>query len=122
MTDDYESGRGLDPVNAADRLTDLDQDGQSNFAEFLAGTAPNNAASRLEITAATVNRDTGAYSLRWTSVPGRNYRVYASALPGADTGSSITPVFPAAAGATTTFSGTLGGPPIRQFFSVRVIP
>jgi hypothetical protein len=49
MTDDYEFSNSLNP-NVNDANLDKDGDGQSNLAEFLAGTAANNSASALRIT------------------------------------------------------------------------
>jgi alpha-glucosidase len=49
MTDGYEFNNGLNP-NVNDANLDKDGDGQSNLAEFLAGTAANNSASALRIT------------------------------------------------------------------------
>jgi alpha-glucosidase len=49
MTDGYEFNNGLNP-NANDANLDKDGDGQNNLAEFLAGTAANNAGSALRIT------------------------------------------------------------------------
>ena len=44
---DYEIANGLNPNDPSDRNTDLDKDGQSNYAEFLAGTAANDPNSSL---------------------------------------------------------------------------
>jgi alpha-tubulin suppressor-like RCC1 family protein len=40
ISDAWELAHGLNPNSAADALLDLDNDGQSNFAEYLAGTDP----------------------------------------------------------------------------------
>jgi hypothetical protein len=40
LPDEYETQRGLDPVNSADALADADQDGLSNIAEYLLGLDP----------------------------------------------------------------------------------
>ncbi len=47
----------LDPFDPADAGTDPDGDGQSNLAEFLAGTDPTNSASFFGITAVARERD-----------------------------------------------------------------
>jgi hypothetical protein len=44
LPDGWEVAHGLSPVNAADASSDLDDDGQSNHSEYIAGTQPNNAA------------------------------------------------------------------------------
>jgi hypothetical protein len=69
----YEIANGLNPNDPSDRNTDLDKDGQSNYAEFLAGTAANDANSNLRITSYTIDGKT--VSTFWTSVPGKTYRI-----------------------------------------------
>ena len=55
---------------------DLDHDGVSNYDEFLAGTSPTNANSRLRVTdIATTN---AAHSVSWSAVPYRYYTVEVS--------------------------------------------
>jgi hypothetical protein len=56
---------------------DSDSDGMNDFAEVVAGTDPNRAASKLELARPAV---TGANLLRlqWQGVAGRNYRVQSS--------------------------------------------
>lgn len=71
MSDAYENAYGLDPNSAADKFLDKDGDGQNNYAEFLAGTVPNNAGSVLKATGAT--KVGGNASVTWTSVPGKVY-------------------------------------------------
>ncbi len=72
MTDIYEDANGLDKNSNTDRDTDLDGDGQSNYLEFLAGTAANNSSSSLHITNAAISV-TNEVSLTWASVAGKRY-------------------------------------------------
>lgn len=53
---------------------DPDLDGQSNLAEYLAGTNPTNAASIFKILSAAQQPD-GYFGLTWASVGGTRYRV-----------------------------------------------
>ncbi|MEM7387971.1 MAG: thrombospondin type 3 repeat-containing protein, partial [Verrucomicrobiota bacterium] len=53
---------------------DPDGDGQTNWEEYLAGTDPLDVESLLRITAVTPTA-WGQAEVRWTSVPGRHYRV-----------------------------------------------
>ena len=72
MTDTYEDANDLDKNSNADRDTDLDGDGQSNYLEYLAGTAANDPASSLHITNAAISV-TNEVSLTWASVAGKKY-------------------------------------------------
>jgi YD repeat-containing protein len=56
-----------------DGTGDFDGDGQSDLAEFLAGTLPNDGASLLHVIDESL--DSGGLTLVWTSVAGRVYRV-----------------------------------------------
>lgn len=95
MHDSWESVHGLNPSSAADAGSDPDGDGQSNLAEYLAGTAPNvsNVAPPI---APAVLAIPGNTALVYDSV---SQRVYAAV--GSNPG-SIVPINPA--------SGTLGTP------------
>jgi hypothetical protein len=57
---------------------DSDLDGMTDLGEFLAGTNPTNAASRLQFTT-PVSQNTGVVRLDWPTVPGRAYRLNRSA-------------------------------------------
>ncbi len=65
----------LDPQLASDG--DSDGDGASNLAEYLAGTNPVNAKSRLQLSIPGIRRSGGAEEvvLRWQTTPGRSYVV-----------------------------------------------
>ncbi len=84
LPDLYEVQYGLNTNNAADAFGDLDGDGMSNLAEFIAGTDPSNPASFLKIEQTTVP---GLATLRFGAVPGKTYTLqYADALPAGPTG------------------------------------
>lgn len=57
--------------------TDTDDDGATDYAEFLAGTNPTNSASVLHFLKPVV-QNTGAVRLDWPTVPGRSYRLTGS--------------------------------------------
>ncbi len=59
------------------RFTDSDGDHMSDYAEFVAGTDPNSAASVFKV-ANVARLPDGNYRVAWPSVPGRGYRVYGS--------------------------------------------
>ena len=123
MDDAYEDANGLDKNSAADKFLDKDSDGQNNYAEFLAGTAANNPASKLDFVARNMNSTTGAFSLEWSSVPGKNYRIQGTNDLSAASWTDLTAIIPASAGTTTTLAGSFPGPiPDRLFISVRVVP
>ena len=73
MPNEYEIANGLNPNDASDRDTDLDGDGRSNYAEFVAGTDPQDPTSLLAITGYVLTETT--VSATWSSVPGKTYRV-----------------------------------------------
>jgi len=58
------------------RFTDTDGDGMSDYAEFIAGTNPTNAASNLRIIRSFVSN--GVMTAQWSAVPGRIYQVQTS--------------------------------------------
>jgi hypothetical protein len=115
MTDFYENANGLNPfVN--DAAGDLDHDGMSNYDEFIAGTAANNANSVLRVTRA--NLVGTASQITWLSIAGKTYQIYSSTnvvgpytffstVPSAGTGETSTPI--------TNSAG-------QRFFRIRVVP
>ena len=69
LADSWESQFGITDPNADD-----DGDGQSNIAEYLAGTNPTNAASLLQINHAEFLTN-GVFEMSWPSVGGTRYRI-----------------------------------------------
>jgi len=57
--------------------TDSDGDGMTDYAEFIAGTNPTNAASKLIFLSVTVQTN-NAIQLEWAAIPGRVYQVESS--------------------------------------------
>jgi hypothetical protein len=104
---------------AALPTADADGDGQSNLAEFLAGTIPVSAQSSLKIAGIAINA--GAVDLSFPSVTGKTYRAQSSqGLSGWMDIGVATP----SAGATTTITGLplpAAGEP-HWFYRVKVVP
>jgi len=81
LPDWWERRRGLDPASAAGDQGgegDPDGDGQSNRAEYVAGTDPLDAADRPQI--ARVQPAPGGWVLEFPAVAGRSYTVLCSDL------------------------------------------
>jgi len=69
IPDDWEATYFGGPV---DRNADVDGDGMSNWAEYIAGTNPTNAASYLNVESITA---TGNASIRFQALPNKTYTV-----------------------------------------------
>jgi hypothetical protein len=59
------------------RTTDTDGDGMSDYAEFIAGTDPTNAASNLRFLDSFQNTN-NTVTFQWSAAPGRIYEVQSS--------------------------------------------
>lgn len=73
MPDDYEDANGLNKNDPGDKFLDKDGDGQSNYSEFLAGTAANDANSTFRITSVAKTATTA--TVNWSSITGKIYRI-----------------------------------------------
>ena len=76
----WEQAHGLDPLNPDDAEADNDGDGMSNWQEYMAGTDPNIAASRLAISVTVTN---GHVRVSWSAVGGKSYVVQTNSVLGA---------------------------------------
>src|SRR5690606_15164700 len=72
MADDWEVVNGLNPDNRTDAGLDLDLDGFLNFAEFPAGTDPQNPAAYLEL---RLSAHEAGVRLTFNGMPGKGYTV-----------------------------------------------
>ena len=101
---------------AANPLADADGDGQSNYAEFIAGSNPTDANSVFKVLAlqATLQTNGTHVVIRWASFEGMTYSIWsATRAQGPDSlvGANIPATPPA-----NTFIGTFGG--TNGFFRV----
>ncbi len=119
MGDAWETAHGLN-ATVNDSAADRDGDGQSNLAEWLAGTTPNSPASRFAITSEQVVG--GNMVLTWASVAGRRYRVFTRAAWDAGTWSEITTAPIVATGASATFTHLGGAGGAQRFYRVSIAP
>ena len=74
MPDSYEVANGFDKFNAADATQDTDGDGQSNVAEYIAGTNPRDPASALAATATSAGPGSGVM-LQFTAKANKSYTI-----------------------------------------------
>jgi len=72
IPDDWESAHGLDPFTP-DANGDLDGDGFSNYAEYMAGTDPGNPADALHLEARSISPT--QLNLQFTAKPSHSYRL-----------------------------------------------
>jgi len=98
------------------QLTDSDGDGMTDYAEFIAGTDPTNAASKLTFLGAAM-QNSSSFKFQWSAVPGRTYQV--------QTSTNLTDWVPAsgwlqATGSPMSFATTnLGSGPLMYRIQVR---
>jgi hypothetical protein len=79
MSDAWERANGLDPTDPADADIDLDEDGQTNLAEYLSGTLPWLGSDRFGTSALTTT-PSGMYALTFPTAYGKLYTVQTAPL------------------------------------------
>ena len=96
---------------------DADGDGQTNAAEYLAGTDPASGSSTFAIT--SITQTAGQFTVRWPSVTGRTYTVLRSTQL---TSGTWAPVSSASAGTggELFFTDTPPPPETKVFYKVQV--
>ncbi len=122
---DYEKWKAR--YGITDSAADNDGDGQSNYAEYLAGTDPTSATSAFRILDANMQPD-GQLTVTWSSIGGKRYRLqYASSAGGPftdiarDAATETDPAPPGQA-STQTFTQTPTSTNTVQLYRVQVIP
>ena len=118
LPDFWESAHGLNPA-VNDAALDADADGANNRAEYLAGTDPQNPASRFLVTALAVPAG-GQRTVTWNAVGGKIYRL--STSPDLQTwtplgGSTILPTASGARSLTIDAGGAA-----QLFVRVEIVP
>ncbi|HVV02185.1 MAG TPA: hypothetical protein VHH88_12530, partial [Verrucomicrobiae bacterium] len=105
---------------------DDDHDGQSNYAEYLAGTNPTNAASLFRIVEGKMVN--GKFRLRWTASGGKKYRIqYSDQLRGPftdlvrDTASETAPGSSGEA-SIQSFTNSATGTNTSRYYRVKIVP
>jgi Zn-dependent metalloprotease len=63
------------PTDGSADYIDSDNDGMSNWEEWMAGTVPTNPLSFLQIESLTPESESGGFRIRWQSVPEKYYWV-----------------------------------------------
>lgn len=99
---------------------DPDLDGVANWAEYVAGTDPNDAASLLQVTSVTseLAGNQRQVTLSWLSAPGKAYEILASSNP---TGGGWS-VLNSASGDGSVLQYTDNNPGGPRFYRLRVLP
>ena len=116
MPDSYELAQGFNPNNPADAQQDADGDGATNLDEYLAGTDPHDAASKLALQVVSVTST--AATLRFTAVANKSYSIqYRNSLSGGSW-QTLVPVPAQAATHTVTYSDTLPPGLAARFYRV----
>jgi hypothetical protein len=118
---DHWEARSFGSASIVGAITDLDADGASDQAEYIAGTSPTDASSVLRITAHSYSADHSEAAISFTVAPHRLYRIeHNDDLQGPWTDCGLGP-FHAATGPehTQVITGLPAG--ARCFFRVVVV-
>ncbi len=118
LPDGWEIRYGLDPNDPADAGLDPDNDGFSNLSEYLAGTIPTSAASKLALDISSVNPSGAGAVLEFNSVLGRLYTVQYSDNLSAASWLPLSPANMPGTGSSMQITDT--SPSTRRFYRLQV--
>jgi hypothetical protein len=106
---------------SADDFADPDLDGSLNWQEYVAGTSPVDAASRLQIRSVSSRRAGGLPQLvlRWETVPDKVYEVVQSSSPSGPVWTSRQTIVGDGYDAELVETNATGTP---RFYRLRVVP
>ena len=107
-------------LTTANATSDFDNDGFSDRSEYLADTTPNDADSRLKITAFTTSSGGTSTTVTWDSALTRQYRIEKTPdlFPATWIDSNLGLIVPAGASTTRSFTDT--NAPVR-FYRVQAV-
>jgi len=120
LPDGWEWSYGFSPMSSAGDdgpEGDPDDDGMTNYEEYVAGTSPNDRQSVFEIAEVLPAGNTAG--LRWHAFAGKEYRVLASI--DLESWTEVAIIDPGDERQSEWFDYTSNGEP-RQFYKLRVMP
>jgi hypothetical protein len=115
MPNTWETTYNLDPNDPADATLDADGDGTNNLSEYIAGTLPNDATSKLALTGTAISNND--IVITFDSVAGKSYQLQFS--PNLEEGSwTAVDTIPSAAGGPISMTEVDGYTNVRRFYRV----
>lgn len=120
MPDVWENAHGFNPNDPADAALDADNDGQTNLAEYRAGTDPRNPGSVLRISAIT--REANDARVTWTTVGSHHYLLQGGTNLVGGLSNNVSPLIsvPPGGESTTNYLHNNGATLPARFYRVRL--
>jgi hypothetical protein len=122
MPDVWEDAHSFNANDPADAAQDADRDGQTNLAEYLAGTDPHDPNSLLRITA--IAREADDVGVTWTTAGSHHYLLQGGTdlVSGLHSNISSLISVPPGGPSTTNYLHTNGAALPSRFYRVRLGP